>query len=71
MDENTVLDWFGDKATTADEGIDHLPDLFKGSTNEPIKMDRNTPRELQAVAKLIQMEPQKQYIYGWVDLTKW
>ncbi|MBS5180971.1 MAG: YSIRK-type signal peptide-containing protein, partial [Streptococcus salivarius] len=40
MDENTVLDWFGDdKATTADEGIDQLlPDELKGSTNEMIKM---------------------------------
>ena len=42
MDENTVLDWFGDdKATTADEGIDQLlPDELKGTTNEMIKMDR-------------------------------
>ena len=41
MDENTVLDWFGDdNATTADEGIDQiLPDDLKGSTNEMIKMD--------------------------------
>ena len=45
MDENTVLDWFGDdKATTADEGIDQLlPDELKGTTNEMIKMDRTRP----------------------------
>ena len=46
MDENTVLDWFGDdKATTADEGIDQLlPDELKGTTNEMIKMGSYTPR---------------------------
>ena len=43
MDENTVLDWFGDdKATTADEGIDQLlPDELKGTPNEMIMVRFN------------------------------
>ena len=72
MDENTVLDWFGDdKATTADEGIDQLlPDELKGSTNEMIKMDRTRPGNYKLSVEAHTDGASEAHIYGWVDFNQ-
>ena len=72
MDENTVLDWFGDdKATTADEGIDQLlPDELKGSTNEMIKMDRTRPGNYKLSIEAHTDGASEAYIYGWIDFNQ-
>ena len=72
MDENTVLDWFGDdKATTADEGIDQLlPDELKGTTNEMIKMDRTKPGNYKMSVQAHLDGAPEAYIYGWVDFNQ-
>ncbi|MFS9151203.1 CshA/CshB family fibrillar adhesin-related protein [Streptococcus infantis] len=72
MDENTVLDWFGDdKATTADEGIDQLlPDELKGTTNEMIKMDRTRPGNYKLSVQAHLDGASEAYIYGWVDFNQ-
>ena len=72
MDENTVLDWFGDdKATTADEGIDQLlPDELKGTTNEMIKMDRTRPGNYKMSVQAHLDGASEAYIYGWVDFNQ-
>ena len=72
MDENTVLDWFGDdKATTADEGIDQiLPDDLKGSTNEMIKMDRTRPGNYTLTVQAHTDGADKAYLYAWVDFNQ-
>ena len=72
MDENTVLDWFGDdKATTADEGIDQLlPDELKGTTNEMIKMDRTRPGNYKLSIEAHTDGASEAYIYGWIDFNQ-
>ena len=72
MDENTVLDWFGDdKATTADEGIDQLlPDELKGTTNEMIKMDRTRPGNYKLSIQAHLDGASEAYIYGWIDFNQ-
>ena len=72
MDENTVLDWFGDdKATTADEGIDQLlPDELKGTTNEMIKMDRTRPGNYKLSVQAHLDGASEAHIYGWVDFNQ-
>ena len=72
MDENTVLDWFGDdNATTADEGIDQiLPDDLKGSTNEMIKMDRTRPGNYTLTVQAHTDGADKAYLYAWVDFNQ-
>ena len=72
MDENTVLDWFGDdKATTADEGIDQLlPDELKGTTNEMIKMDRTRPGNYKLSVQAHTDGASEAHIYGWVDFNQ-
>ncbi|MBN2962373.1 MAG: YSIRK-type signal peptide-containing protein [Streptococcus sp.] len=72
MDENTVLDWFGDdKATTADEGIDQLlPDELKGTTNEMIKMDRTRPGNYKLSVQAHTDGASEAYIYGWIDFNQ-
>ena len=72
MDENTVLDWFGDdKATTADEGIDQLlPDELKGTTNEMIKMDRTRPGNYKMSVQAHTDGASEAHIYGWVDFNQ-
>ena len=72
MDENTVLDWFGDdKATTADEGIDQLlPDELKGTTNEMIKMDRTHPGNYKLSIEAHTDGASEAYIYGWIDFNQ-
>ena len=72
MDENTVLDWFGDdKATTADEGIDQLlPDQLKGKTNEMIKMDRTRPGNYKLSVEAHTDGASEAYIYGWIDFNQ-
>ena len=72
MDENTVLDWFGDdKATTADEGIDQLlPDELKGTTNEMIKMDRTRPGNYKLTVEAHTDGASEAHIYGWVDFNQ-
>lgn len=72
MDENTVLDWFGDdKATTADEGINQLlPDELKGTTNEMIKMDRTRPGNYKLAVQAHTDGASEAYIYGWVDFNQ-
>ncbi|WP_455471511.1 GEVED domain-containing protein [Streptococcus salivarius] len=72
MDENTVLDWFGDdKATTADEGIDQLlPDDLKGTTNEMIKMDRTRPGNYKLSIEAHTDGASEAYIYGWIDFNQ-
>ena len=72
MDENTVLDWFGDdKATTADEGIDQLlPDELKGTTNEMIKMDRTRPGNYKMSVQAHLDGASEAHIYGWVDFNQ-
>ena len=72
MDENTVLDWFGDdKATTADEGIDQLlPDELKGTTNEMIKMDRTRPGNYKLSIEAHTVGASEAYIYGWIDFNQ-
>ena len=72
MDENTVLDWFGDdNATTADEGIDQiLPDELKGSTNEMIKMDRTRPGNYTLTVQAHTDGADKAYLYSWVDFNQ-
>ena len=72
MDENTVLDWFGDdKATTADEGINQLlPDELKGTTNEMIKMDRTRPGNYKLSVQAHLDGASEAHIYGWVDFNQ-
>ena len=72
MDENTILDWFGDdKATTADEGIDQLlPDELKGTTNEMIKMDRTRPGNYKLSIEAHTDGASEAYIYGWIDFNQ-
>ena len=72
MDENTVLDWFGDdKATTADEGINQLlPDELKGTTNEMIKMDRTRPGNYKLSIEAHTDGASEAYIYGWIDFNQ-
>ena len=72
MDENTVLDWFGDdKATTADEGINQLlPDELKGTTNEMIKMDRTRPGNYKLTVQAHTDGASEAHIYGWVDFNQ-
>ena len=72
MDENTVLDWFGDdKATTADEGINQLlPEELKGTTNEMIKMDRTRPGNYKMAIQAHTDGAKEAYIYGWVDFNQ-
>ena len=72
MDENTVLDWFGDdEATTADEGIDQLlPDELKGTTNEMIKMDRTRPGNYKLSIEAHTDGASEAYIYGWIDFNQ-
>ena len=72
MDENTVLDWFGDdKATTADEGINQLlPDELKGTTNEMIKMDRTRPGNYKMSVQAHLDGASEAHIYGWVDFNQ-
>ncbi len=72
MDENTVLDWFGDdKATTADEGINQLlPSDLKGTTNEMIKMDRTRPGNYKMSVEAHLDGASEAHIYGWVDFNQ-
>ena len=72
MDENTVLDWFGDdNATTADEGINQLlPEELKGTTNEMIKMDRTRPGNYKMSIQAHTDGAKEAYIYGWVDFNQ-
>ena len=72
MDENTVLDWFGDdNSTTADEGIDQLlPDDLKGTTNEMIKMDRTRPGNYTISVEAHTDGASQANIYGWVDFNQ-
>ena len=72
MDENTVLDWFGDdNATTADEGINQLlPEELKGTTNEMIKMDRTRPGNYKMAIQAHTDGAKEAYIYGWVDFNQ-
>ena len=72
MDENTVLDWFGDdKATTADEGINQLlPSNLKGTTNEMIKMDRTRPGNYKMSVEAHLDGASEAHIYGWVDFNQ-
>ena len=72
MDENTVLDWFGDdNSTTADEGIDQLlPDDLKGTTNEMIKMDRTRPGNYTISVQAHTDGASQANIYGWVDFNQ-
>ena len=72
MDENTVLDWFGDdNSTTADEGVDQLlPDDLKGTTNEMIKMDRTRPGNYTISVEAHTDGASQANIYGWVDFNQ-
>ena len=72
MDENTVLDWFGDdNSTTADEGVDQLlPDDLKGTTNEMIKMDRTRPGNYTISVQAHTDGASQANIYGWVDFNQ-
>ena len=72
MDENTVLDWFGDdKATTADEGINQLlPEELKGTTNEMIQMDRTKPGNYKMSIQAHMDGASEAHIYGWVDFNQ-
>ena len=72
MDENTVLDWFGDdNSTTADEGVDQLlPDDLKGTTNEMIKMDRTRPGNYKLSIEAHTDGASEAYIYGWIDFNQ-
>ena len=72
MDENTVLDWFGDdNSTTADEGVDQLlPDDLKGTTNEMIKMDRTRPGNYTISVEAHTDGASQGNIYGWVDFNQ-
>ena len=72
MDENTVLDWFGDdNSTTADEGVDQLlPDELKGTTNEMIKMDRTRPGNYKLSIEAHTDGASEAYIYGWIDFNQ-
>ncbi|WP_455445340.1 GEVED domain-containing protein [Streptococcus salivarius] len=72
MDENTVLDWFGDdNSTTADEGVDQLlPDDLKGTTNEMIKMDRTRPGNYTISVEAHTDGTSQANIYGWVDFNQ-
>ncbi|WP_455438967.1 GEVED domain-containing protein [Streptococcus salivarius] len=72
MDENTVLDWFGDdNSTTADEGVDQLlPDDLKGTTNEMIKMDRTRPGNYKLSVQANTDGASEAYVYGWIDFNQ-